>query len=70
VDDRDDMVVKAMSWALRSLVGPDADAVRAFLSRHDGHLPSRVVREVTNKLTVGLKNGLTRSRTRPPGMAT
>jgi hypothetical protein len=24
VDDRDDMVVKALSWALRSLVDPDA----------------------------------------------
>jgi 3-methyladenine DNA glycosylase AlkD len=56
VDDRDDMVVKAMSWALRSLVDPDAQAVRDFLDRHRGRLPARVTREVTNKLTVGLKN--------------
>jgi 3-methyladenine DNA glycosylase AlkD len=56
VDDRDDMVIKALSWALRSLADPDADAVRDFLERHDSRLPARVVREVTNKLTVGLKN--------------
>jgi 3-methyladenine DNA glycosylase AlkD len=56
VDDRDDMVVKAMSWALRSLVDPDAQAVRDFLARHDRRLPTRVVREVTSKLTVGLKS--------------
>jgi hypothetical protein len=37
-------------------VDPDAHAVRDFLARHDGRLPARVVREVTNKLTVGLKN--------------
>ena len=60
VHDRDDMVVKAMSWALRSLVDPDAYAVRDFLARHVGRLPARVVREVTNKLTVGLKNARAR----------
>jgi 3-methyladenine DNA glycosylase AlkD len=55
-DDGDDMVVKAMSWALRELVVHDADAVRAFLSAHDEVLAARVKREVTNKLTTGLKN--------------
>jgi 3-methyladenine DNA glycosylase AlkD len=34
VADPDDMVVKAMSWALRELVPHDPDAVRAFLTRH------------------------------------
>jgi 3-methyladenine DNA glycosylase AlkD len=56
VDDRDDMVVKAMSWALRELVAHDPDAVRAFLSAHDDVLAARVKREVTNKLETGLKN--------------
>jgi 3-methyladenine DNA glycosylase AlkD len=56
VDDHDDMVVKAMSWALRELVIHDPDAVRAFLEEHDGALAARVVREVRNKLTTGLKN--------------
>jgi 3-methyladenine DNA glycosylase AlkD len=56
VDDHDDMVVKAMSWALRELVVHDPEAVRAFLSAHDRVLAARVKREVTNKLTTGLKN--------------
>jgi 3-methyladenine DNA glycosylase AlkD len=50
------MVVKAMSWALRALVVHDPQAVRAFLSAHDDVLAARVKREVTNKLTTGLKN--------------
>ena len=54
--DHDDMVAKAMSWALRELVVHDPDAVRAFLSEHEGPLAARVRREVHNKLTTGLKN--------------
>lgn len=56
VDDHDDTVVKAMSWALRELVVHDPDAVRAFLEEHDEVLAARVKREVRNKLTTGLKN--------------
>lgn len=56
VDDYEDTVVKAMSWALRELVVHDPDAVRAFLDAHDDILAARVKREVTNKLTTGLKN--------------
>lgn len=56
VDDRDDMVVKALSWALRELAKRDPAAVRAFLRANDGRLAPRVVREVGNKLTTGLKN--------------
>jgi 3-methyladenine DNA glycosylase AlkD len=56
VDDHDDMVVKAMSWALRELVVHDPDAVRAFLTEHDEVLAARAKREVRNKLTTGLKN--------------
>jgi 3-methyladenine DNA glycosylase AlkD len=55
VDDLDDMVVKALSWALRELAKRDARAVRRFLSQHQVHLASRVRREVTNKLTTGKK---------------
>lgn len=54
VADRDDMVVKALSWALRELAKRDPPAVRAFLSRHEAVAP-RVRREVLNKLTTGLK---------------
>jgi 3-methyladenine DNA glycosylase AlkD len=56
VADRDDMVVKALSWALRELAKRDAPAVRQFLAEHDDHLAARVRREVTSKLTTGLKN--------------
>jgi 3-methyladenine DNA glycosylase AlkD len=55
-DDHEDMVVKAMSWALRALVVHDPDAVRAFLSEHEDVLAARVKREVRNKLVTGLKN--------------
>jgi len=56
VDDHDDMVVKAMSWALRELVVHDAFAVSTFLDEHDKDLAARVKREVRNKLNTGLKN--------------
>ena len=56
VGDYDDMVVKALSWALRELVPHDPDAVRDFLSQHEEALAARVKREVRNKLTTGLKN--------------
>jgi 3-methyladenine DNA glycosylase AlkD len=56
LDDRDDMVVKAMSWALRELAKRNPHAVRTFLSEHGGRLAARVLREVTNKLTTGRKS--------------
>jgi 3-methyladenine DNA glycosylase AlkD len=56
VDDHEDMVVKAMSWALRELVVHDPDAVWAFLAEYDDRLGARAKREVRNKLTTGLKN--------------
>jgi 3-methyladenine DNA glycosylase AlkD len=56
VDDHDDMVAKAMSWALRQLVVHDPDAVRQFLSEHETALAARVKREVRAKLDTGLKN--------------
>jgi 3-methyladenine DNA glycosylase AlkD len=56
VDDREDTVVKAMSWALRELVAHDPDAVSAFLASHGQRLAARVKREVRNKIETGLKN--------------
>ena len=55
-DDRDDMVEKAVSWALRYLSQRDRDAVVAFMDEHGGEFRARVRREVRNKLTSGLKN--------------
>jgi len=56
VDDRDEMVVKAMSWALRALVQPDADAVKQFVEENEDRLPAVVRREVQHKLATGRKN--------------
>jgi hypothetical protein len=60
--DRDDMVVKALSWALRELVVHDRDAVAAFLAEHEGVLAARVKREVRHKIETGVKNPRRRSR--------
>jgi len=56
VDDRDDMVVKAVSWALRVLSMVDEQSVRRLLSQHGERIAARVRREVTHKLTTGLKS--------------
>jgi 3-methyladenine DNA glycosylase AlkD len=53
--DRDDMVEKAMSWALRFLSQRDRPAVEGFMAEMEGKLAARVVREVGNKLRTGLK---------------
>ena len=56
VDDRDDMVVKALSWALRELAKRDRSLVEEFISENETRLAARVLREVRNKLKTGLKN--------------
>jgi 3-methyladenine DNA glycosylase AlkD len=56
LDDRDDMVVKAMSWALRELAKRAPDDVEAFIAKENGRVAPRVRREVLNKLTTGLKS--------------
>jgi 3-methyladenine DNA glycosylase AlkD len=53
--DRDDMVEKALSWALRELSRRDRPAVERFMVEMDQVLPARVRREVRNKLATGLK---------------
>jgi len=54
--DQDEMVAKALSWALRQLVVHDAGAVQEYLADYGGVLAARVKREVTNKLKTGLKS--------------
>ena len=54
--DQDDMVIKAMSWALRELVPHNPQAVREFIKENEKVLATRVKREVNNKLSTGLKN--------------
>jgi 3-methyladenine DNA glycosylase AlkD len=53
--DKEDMVVKALSWALREIAKKHPDEVRVFLVQHRHTLAARVVREVDNKLKTGLK---------------
>lgn len=60
--DRDDLVVRALSWALRELSKRDRRAVERFLARHAATLASLVRREVTNKLETGSKSGRTVSK--------
>jgi 3-methyladenine DNA glycosylase AlkD len=56
VDDRADMIVKALSWALCSLVERDAAAVRSYLNRHGDALAPRVRRETLRKLETGAQD--------------
>ena len=55
VDDRDDMVVKAMSWALRELAKREPIIVDGFIQLHADRLAPRVKREVRTKLQTGRK---------------
>jgi hypothetical protein len=56
IDDREDMIVKAVSWALRMLAPWQPKAVEDFLETHGDRLAPRVRREVRNKLRTGHKN--------------
>lgn len=56
LDDREDMVVKAMSWALRELAKRDPAAVWKYIGETEKNLAARVRREVRAKLETGRKN--------------
>jgi len=49
------MLAKALSWALRSLVPHDKDAVSTFMDKHHSTLPAIVKREVGTKIRTGRK---------------
>ena len=55
--DHDDMVVKALSWALRELSKTDFEAASGFLEDNREVLHGRVIRELSQKLKTGRKNG-------------
>lgn len=57
INDRDELVVKALSWALRVLSKTDKHAVRNFIEKHRERLHPRVWREVLAKIETGRKNG-------------
>lgn len=54
--DKNEMVIKALSWALRELIAHDPESVQKFMREHASVLAARVKREVKNKLTTGRKN--------------
>jgi 3-methyladenine DNA glycosylase AlkD len=60
-NDRDPMVVKAVSWALRALAKRSPAAVEEFLNKEGAALPALVRREVRTKLATGRK---TKARSR------
>jgi 3-methyladenine DNA glycosylase AlkD len=67
--DRDPMVVKALSWALRVLAKIDPKAVSSFLRERGDRLAPLVRREVRNKLATGRKNPLPPSARRKKAIA-
>ena len=56
VEDKEIMVQKALSWALRELLPWDRSAVEGFLATNEQLVSSRVEREVSKKLRTGKKN--------------
>lgn len=56
INDHHDMINKALSWALRELAKVSTAPVADFVEEHKENLHKRVLREVTNKLTLGTKN--------------
>ena len=56
-DERDPMITKAVSWALRGMIKMYPDRVHAYLQENRDVLAGHVVREVDNKLRTGLKSG-------------
>jgi hypothetical protein len=55
LDDREDMVVKAMSWALRALGVRNPAAAERFMVEHEDRLAPRAKRELRHKLKTGVK---------------
>jgi 3-methyladenine DNA glycosylase AlkD len=62
VSDHEDMIVKALSWALRILSEVDRKAVETFVTAHKDVLAARVKREVGPSCAQGTRT----SRRRKP----
>ena len=56
VDERQPMIWKALSWALRELAKRDPEAVWDFLEKYETRMSKQAVREITHKLEFGTKN--------------
>jgi len=56
VDDHEEMIIKALSWALRESAKINKEPVVEFIDKFENRLHKKVLREVKNKLETGLKN--------------
>ena len=57
INDRENMIVKALSWALRELSKSDKQAVEIFMKKYHSQMAGLARREVYTKLETGRKNG-------------
>jgi len=55
VEDHEEMIIKALSWALRELAKVDPESVAEFMELHREKLHKKALREVTHKLEFGTK---------------
>ena len=55
INDKNDMVIKALSWALRELAKTDKQSVIDFIEKNNDNLSPKIKREVGNKLNFGTK---------------
>ena len=55
INDKNDMVIKALSWALRELAKRDKQSVIDFIDKNNTFLSQKIKREVGNKLNFGKK---------------
>ncbi len=56
VGDHQEMIIKALSWALRELGKHDRLSVISFVEKYEDQLHKKVLREFRNKLETGTKN--------------
>ena len=57
-EERHPMLTKAISWTLRDTIKRNPEQVAAYLDDNRDVLAPHVVREVTNKLRTGRKDGM------------
>lgn len=57
IHDRDKLIVKALSWALRELSKSDKPAVERFMEKYKSEIAPLARREIYTKLETGRKNG-------------
>lgn len=55
--EKDPLITKAISWALRAMSQQQPDLVRSYLDAHAASLPAIAVRETRKKLETGKKTG-------------